>query len=127
MTNLAVKNITRGGMLVEHVQVARTYWERLIGLMGRKTMARDEGLIINPCSSVHTHWMRFPIDVVYVNQEDVVVGIDQNLLPWRLGRFYKGARYVIELNGGVAAAAGLQVGDSLRLVEAEDEAAGPAE
>ncbi len=81
--------------------------------MGRKTLAPGECLIINPCSSVHTHWMRFPIDVVYVNKDDVVVGIDHNLKPWHLGRFYKQVQYVVELNAGQAAATNTQVGDVL--------------
>ena len=66
------------------------------------------GLVIVPSSSIHTQFMRFPIDVLYVNKEDVIVGIDRNLRPWRIGRFYKRVHYVVELPAG--GAAGCQVG-----------------
>ena len=69
------------------------------------------GLVIVPCSSIHTQFMRFPIDVLYVNKEDVIVGIDRNLRPWRIGRFYKKVHYVVELPAGGAEAC--QVGDRL--------------
>ena len=55
------------------------------------------GLVIVPSSSIHTQFMRFPIDVLHVNKEDVIVGIDRNLRPWRIGRFYKRVHYVVEL------------------------------
>ena len=57
--------------------------------------------------------MRFPLDVLYVNREDVVVGIDRNLRPWRIGRFYKHVHYVVEVPAG--GAEGCQVGDILRI------------
>ena len=71
------------------------------------------GLVIVPCSSIHTQFMRFPIDVLYVNKEDVIVGIDRNLRPWRIGRFYKKVHYVVELPAG--GAEGCQVGDKLEI------------
>ena len=71
------------------------------------------GLVIVPCSSIHTQFMRFPIDVLYVNKDDVIVGIDRNLHPWRIGRFYKKVHYVVELPAG--GAEGCQVGDKLEI------------
>jgi uncharacterized membrane protein (UPF0127 family) len=47
--------------------------------------------------------MRFPIDVIYLNKADVVVGVDRELKPWRFGRFYKKVHYVVELPAGTAA------------------------
>ena len=72
------------------------------------------GLVIVPCSSIHTQFMRFPIDVLYVNKEDVIAGIDRNLRPWRVGRFYKKVHYVVELPAG--GAEGCQVGDGIFLI-----------
>ena len=69
---------------------------RLIGLMLARPLPPGAGLVIVPCSSIHTQFMRFPIDVLYVNKEDVIVGIDRNLRPWRIGRFYKKVHYVVE-------------------------------
>ena len=71
--------------------------------MGKPRLPAGEGLVINPCSSIHTHFMRFAIDVIYVSKENVVVGVDRELKPWRFGRFYKKVHYVIELPAGAAA------------------------
>ena len=106
-------NKTREQVLADNALLARSYWERLIGLMGKKTLAQGEGLIIDPCSSVHMFWMRFAIDVIYVNKEHVVVGIDHDLRPWRIGHFYRKVRYVVELPAGKAHETGTLVGDIL--------------
>jgi uncharacterized membrane protein (UPF0127 family) len=111
----SIINNTRSQLLATNTHITRSYWQRMIGLMGHKPLAQGEGLIIDPCSSVHTHWMRFAIDVIYVNKQHVVVGIDPSLSPWKIGHFYKRVQYVIELPAGTAAATGTQVGDSLRI------------
>jgi uncharacterized membrane protein (UPF0127 family) len=108
-------NKTRNQVLSDNARLAHSYWQRMIGLMGKKTLAQGEALIIDPCSSVHTHWMRFAIDVIYVNKEHVVVGIDHSLVPWRIGKFYKRVQYVVELPAGTASATGTQVGDELNI------------
>lgn len=111
----SIFNKTREQVLAHNTRLARSYWQRLVGLMGAKPLAQGEALIIDPCSSVHTHWMRFAIDIIYVNKEHVVVGIDHSLKPWRLGRFYRRVQYVVELPAGTAAATGTLVGDELCL------------
>ena len=76
-----ITNTTRMQVLADSAHLARSYWERLIGLMGRKALAQGEGLIIDPCSSVHMFWMRFASDVIYVNNEYAIVGIAHDLRP----------------------------------------------
>lgn len=110
-----ITNQTRGQLLACNALLAKTYWQRMLGLMGRKSLAQGEGLIIYPCSSVHTHWMRFAIDIIYVNKDNVIVGIDSNLQPWRIGMFYRHIQYVVELPAGTAAGTSTQVGDRLVL------------
>lgn len=110
-----VENLTRGQTLVATGRVADNYWTRLRGLIGHRPLAEGEGLIIVPCSSVHTHFMGFPIDVVYLDARQEVVGIDADLAPWRFGRFYRRVRCVIELPAGTASQTGTQVGDQLSI------------
>jgi len=82
------------------------------GLLGRAELPRGEGILLRPAGSVHTFFMRFPIDVVFLDREQVVVGIESDLAPWRTaGR--KGAKAVLELASGEAARRGLAVGDAL--------------
>lgn len=113
MGPLCIDNLTRGVTIVSAGRMASNFWARLRGLMGTRELAAGEGLVIKPCRSVHTHFMRFAIDVLYVGPDDVVVGIDRNLKPWRVGRFHKQVHYVIELTAGGAAVC--QVGDRLQL------------
>ena len=110
---IRVENVTRGAPVVVSGRVASTFWSRFRGLMGVASLALGAGLVIKPCSSIHTHFMRIPIDVLYVNQDHVIAGIDRNLRPWRIGRFYKKVHYVVELPAG--GAAGCQVGDRLQI------------
>ena len=112
---IRIINATRGCVLVTQGRVATNYWTRLRGLIGAAPLASGEGLLISPCSSVHTHFMSFPIDVVYVDRDDEVVGIDASMAPWRFGRFYRRVRYVVELPPGTADATGTRVGDRLEI------------
>jgi len=111
---IRIINATRGTVIAERAGVADTPWASFVGLMGKPALPRGEALLITPSSSIHTHFMRFAIDVLYVNKDDVIVGIDRNLKPWRLGRFYKKVRYVVELPAG-ALGAECAVGDRLEI------------
>src|SRR5712692_10226671 len=63
--------------------VAETPLQRMKGLLGRSGLAEDEGLLLRPASSIHTWFMRFPIDAVFLDRELTVVGIAEALRPWR--------------------------------------------
>ncbi|MGD2177759.1 MAG: DUF192 domain-containing protein [Anaerolineae bacterium] len=113
MARIRVQNITRGASLVTHGRVADTMWTRLKGLIGSPPLEPGEGLLIVPCQSVHTHFMGFPIDVLYVDAAGQVVGLHRTLPPWRFGRFHRRARFVIELPAGTVEATGTELGDRL--------------
>jgi len=85
--------------------------------MWQRSLPQGEGLIIDPCNSVHTMFMRFPIDVVFVDKDGRVIKVTEGLKPFRaaVGR---GSRWVIEMPSGAAGRAGLVVGDLLVLSEA---------
>jgi hypothetical protein len=112
---LHIDNLTRAQPLVTAGRAADRLWSRMRGLIARPPLAPGDGLLIVPCSSVHSHFMGFPIDVVYVDKSLRVVGIDHHLKPWRFGHFYRRVHFVIELPAGTAAATGTQVGDQLQL------------
>ncbi len=111
---IQVRNLTRDALLADRCRIADSYWPRLIGLMGAKSLEAGEGLLIQPCNAIHTHFMRFPIDVLYVSREDKVVAIDESMTPWRFGRIHRGVRYVVELPAGTIAATGTEVGDMVK-------------
>lgn len=103
-----------GRAICERCAVADSPWSRLRGLLGRKELPRDEGLLIRPTWSIHMFFMRFPIDAVFVDRDGVVLRIAEHLAPWRMAS-RRGARAVVELAAGEAGRRGLSVGDRLDL------------
>ena len=92
--------------------VARDPLTRMRGLLGRRGLAQGEGML--PAGSIHTFFMRFPIDVVFLDREQRVVRVVPNLRPWRTAGVRK-ARAVLELAAGEAARVGMAPGSALRL------------
>lgn len=112
---LQIINETRGTRLAERCGAARSFLARLRGLMGHPGLGAGEGLLIDPCSSVHSFFMRFPIDVVFADRNHVVVGLTPAMAPNRPYAGARRARYVVELPAGTIAASGTQLGDRLRI------------
>lgn len=110
---MRIDNVTRGTELANLVQAAHSYWARLVGLLGRSSLKQGEALLIEPCNSVHTLFMRFAIDVVYLDKSHRVVKAVSALRPFRVSMGAKGAHAVIELPSGTIASTQLAVGDEL--------------
>lgn len=110
-----VVNQTRNQVLAEQCELARTFWTRLKGLMGRRELGAGAGLLIYPEWSVHTFFMRFPIDVLFVDTDNRVMGVQAAMPPNRPFAGAWGARYVVELPAGILAQTGTTVGDQLQL------------
>ena len=101
-----------GRVVCEHLLVAARPLRRMRGLLGRSSLPSGEGILLRPAGSVHTFFMRFPIDVVFLDEELQVVGISRDLRPWRFaGR--SGACSVLEISAGEARRRGLNKGDRL--------------
>jgi len=83
------------------------------GLLGRDGLGRDEALILPNCNSVHTWFMRFPIDVVFVDRQWRVVALVPQMAPWRVSPLVWGAAAVVELAAGTIQRAGLSAGQQL--------------
>ena len=65
-------------------KVAHTFWERTRGLIGTKSLAPDEGLLIEKCNAIHMCFMSFPIDAYFLDKDDKVVKVVRNIPPWKL-------------------------------------------
>ena len=103
---------TDGRVVCARARVADSFGSRLRGLLGTSALPPGEGLLIPRTSSVHTHFMRFPIDVVFRDDRGRVVSIARELRPWRFaGR--RGAADVIELAAGECSRVGLVEGTTL--------------
>jgi uncharacterized protein len=101
------------GELVCRCRVATSFVSRFRGLMGTAELPRGSGLLFPGTSSVHTHFMRFPIDVVFLDSEWRIVSVVAELRPWRFAAA-KSAVSVLELVGGECDRLGLAEGDVLR-------------
>lgn len=110
---LQARNLTRGSDVAARVRHADRPWSRLWGLLGRASLARDEGLLLTPCTSIHTFFMRFAVDVLYLDRDHVVVKAVRALRPFRLSACLRGAHSVLELPVGAIEASGTQTGDQL--------------
>jgi uncharacterized membrane protein (UPF0127 family) len=90
--------------VVPTVWHAATPWARLRGLLGRKPLepAAMEGLLIEPCASVHTFWMDYPLDLIFLDRNNRVLTICENVAPWS-ARASRGARKALELVAGSVA------------------------
>jgi uncharacterized membrane protein (UPF0127 family) len=86
------------------------------GLLGRRSLASGEGLLLKPASSVHTFFMRFAIDVVFLDRDLRVLSIAANVRPWRAAA-RPGARAALELPAGECERRGLQTGDAVAFAE----------
>jgi uncharacterized protein len=104
--------LERGPIVCEQGVVAATSWSRSKGLLGRSGLGEQEGLWIQPTSSIHMWFMRFPIDVVWAAEDGRVIKLVVNIKPWRMS-FCRGAKVALELPVGAIARSGVQVGDHL--------------
>lgn len=105
-----VVNQTKGTVVAERVGHARSFWRRFRGLMLQSSLEADAGLFIEPSNSIHTAFMRFPIDVVFVDKGHKVVKV-ATVKPWRAS-LSKG-HSVLELPAGRAGQSNVEAGDVL--------------
>ena len=110
---MKITNKTKGIALAENAAVAGTPLARMIGLLGRRKFEEGEALIIKPCNSIHTFFMRFPIDTVFVDSHNIVTKTICNMRPFRISGIYFNALFTIELPAGTLEKTSTQTGDYL--------------
>ena len=111
-----VRNITRGNVLADSADLADTSEKRRTGLLKHTELKPGEGLWINPCESVHSFFMKFTIDVLYLDRTKKVRGMRPNMKPWRVSACLP-AQSVLELPAGTIEQTGTKKGDQLTLEE----------
>jgi uncharacterized membrane protein (UPF0127 family) len=115
---LRLLNRRTGHVLADAVEIAATRRTRRRGLLGRDSLDPSAAIVLTPCCSIHTAFMRFAIDVVFIDRDGCVVRIVSKLPPWRAAWAVR-AHAVVELAGDRLLPDELRVGDSIYLVPAE--------
>jgi uncharacterized membrane protein (UPF0127 family) len=112
-----IQNLSRGTVVAERCRVAHSLRERTVGLLGTPRPAPGDGLLIERTQSIHMFFMRYPIDVAFVDLRGQVTRCVAGLRPWRVVWWARGARDCIELGVGTLEASGTRKGDQLSVAE----------
>ena len=112
-----VWNETKGTVVAEQVRMADNTWSRFRGLLCRRSLPQGHGLLLRPSHSIHTAFMRFTIDVVFLDKENRVVKVAPEVKPFRVTAALRGAHSALELPAGAAAQAQVERGDRLAMAE----------
>jgi uncharacterized membrane protein (UPF0127 family) len=121
-----VRNLTRGVEIARNVDLAGHSGDRRKGLLGKTGLGPDEGLWILPCEAVHTFFMKFPIDLIYIDQDRVVRKVRSSVPAWRLSGCLS-AHSVLELAAGTIERTQARIGDRLEFVETDTTNPKPAD
>ena len=116
---VSIENLSRTTSVATSADVAAGLLKRGRGLMGVSEWRGQDGLVLERCNSIHTFFMRMPIDVVYLDREGQVLRVDEAMPPWRLGPLVWRAKRVLELPRGAIARSATRVGDRLHVSAAE--------
>lgn len=108
-------NETKKIIVVESLKIAKSFKERFWGLMFRKRLSGNEGLMLLGCNAIHTCFMRFAIDVVFMDINHKVICIKERIRPWRQSGFVRKAYITLELPEGTVDRKNISVGDILIL------------
>jgi Uncharacterized conserved protein len=110
-----ITNLTRDTALAERCRVASSLRDRVVGLLATPEVLPREGLLIERTTSIHMFFMRYPIDVVFVDRAGRVTRTASRLLPWRVIWWARGARDCLELRAGALDGTGTAPGDQLSI------------
>lgn len=89
-----------GEVVIEHLEIADSIWSRFRGWMLRRSMPPSSAILIRPCKSIHTMWMRMTIDVTFLSKDNTVLGTRKSVRPWRIAFAPRGTSGVLETPAG---------------------------
>lgn len=114
-TAMKIFNKTKNIILAQRVNIAATILARAKGLLGRKSFLPEEALVLKPCNSIHTFFMHFPIDVLFISKDNRVIKAISSLKPFRITSVYLRSAFVIELPAGTIISTSTQEDDLVSL------------
>ena len=112
-----LRNARSGFWLANELMVTKNFWQAAKGLLGQQGLAPGAGLYIAPCQSIHSWFMQFPFDAIFVDGNWRVLHLIHSMPPFRISAFVWHARGVVELPAGVILATDTRKGDLLEFLE----------
>lgn len=101
--------------MADKAGVADTFWRRLVGLLDRNSVGKGEALILKPSNAIHTLFMRFSIDVLFLDKNNKVIGLLSSFRPFRFSPVYFGASLTVELPENTLKPTQTQLGDTIKI------------
>ena len=112
---MIIKNLTQGKVLADKVIIARSFKSRLQGLIGKQSLEKNAALVLPNCNGIHTFFMRFPIDVLFLDAQGKAVGKIEALAPFRISPVFWSAKTAIEFPPQTIKNSASQIGDIIRI------------
>lgn len=113
LRRFSVRNADRGTVVATRARLASSFVDRFLGLMMRSGVEDGGGILLTKSSSIHSFFMRFRFDALYLDNDGRVVKVVEAMAPWRISFGGKGAKNTLELAAGAASASGTQAGHLL--------------
>lgn len=113
--NKRFKAMCNGREIASNIKIADEFMSRLIGLMFIEDIKDGDGLLIKTCNSIHSFFMKFSIDVIFLSNDYEVVKVIENMTPWKVSWMYFKAAQVLELRAGTISGF-IKKGDRVELV-----------
>lgn len=111
MQVVQIFNLNKGTVIAQQARLASSLGQRMKGLLGQDSLSTNEALVLKPCSSIHTFFMRFSIDVLFLDKNMQIIRLFRNMPPNRLSPIVWGSKIAIELPAGKTSQTNTQVGD----------------
>lgn len=93
-------NETSGKIIASKLEMKQSFFGRLVGLLSRSSLGPDEGIILKPCTQIHTMFMRFAIDVIFISKDFEVLHVIENMGAWRFSPLLLKSLYTVEIAAG---------------------------
>ena len=113
---MKIINISKNSILADDAQIANTISRRLIGLLNRSLLDKGEALVLQPSNSIHSFFMRFTFDALFLDKSRKVIAVLPSFKPFRISRIYLKSVVTIELPEGTISTSGTQVGDHIQII-----------
>lgn len=113
---MKIRNNTQSTLIAENCRMADNFRSRLVGLLDRSEITPGDALVITPCQQIHMFFMKFPIDVIFVDRSENVVGLVENIQPFAMSAIVRNSYRAIEVPVGTIAQTHTCMGDTIQFL-----------